>query len=147
LRRRPACGRSCSRIVSRAAAQLAASFHPEGLAIAVGAALDGATLATLREKISATQQRAAIVLANIHLPHLPTRTEVFGRAAAMFTKTSSMDEIVDRAHIAYSRYHRCPAVGKHRSSPEAGAGVSSRFLMMSSRSAFSGPARVRPWTS
>ena len=88
-----------SRIVSRAAAQLAASFHPEGLAIAVGAALDGATLATLREKISATQQRAAIVLANIHLPHLPTRTEVFGRATAMFTKTSSMDEIVDRAHM------------------------------------------------
>jgi stearoyl-CoA desaturase (delta-9 desaturase) len=88
-----------SRIVSRAAAQLAASFHPERLAIAVGAALDGATLATLREKISATQQRAAIVLANIHLPHLPTRTEVFGRATAMFTKTSSMDEIVDRAHM------------------------------------------------
>ena len=88
-----------SRIVSRAAAQLAASFHPEGLAIAVGAALDGATLAALREKISATQQRAAIVLANIHLPHLPTRTEVLGRATAMFTKTSSMDEIVDRAHM------------------------------------------------
>jgi stearoyl-CoA desaturase (delta-9 desaturase) len=88
-----------SRIVSRAAAQLAASFHPERLAIAVGAALDGATLATLREKISATQQRAAIVLANIHLPHLPTRTEVFGRATAMFTKTSSMDEIVDRAYM------------------------------------------------
>jgi stearoyl-CoA desaturase (delta-9 desaturase) len=88
-----------SRIVSRAAAQLAASFHPEGLAIAVRAALDGATLATLRERISATQQRAAIVLANIHLPHLPTRTEVFGRATAMFTNTSSMDEIVDRAHM------------------------------------------------
>jgi stearoyl-CoA desaturase (delta-9 desaturase) len=88
-----------SRIVSRAAAQLAASFHPEGLAIAVGAALDGTTLATLREKLSATQQRAAIVLANIHLPHLPTRAEVFGRATAMFTKTSSMDEIVDRAHM------------------------------------------------
>jgi stearoyl-CoA desaturase (delta-9 desaturase) len=88
-----------SRIVGRAAAQLAASFHPEHLAIAVGAALDGATLTTLREKISATQQRAAIVLANIHLPHLPTRTEVFGRATAMFTKTSSMDEIVDRAHM------------------------------------------------
>jgi stearoyl-CoA desaturase (delta-9 desaturase) len=63
------------------------------------AALDGATLAALREKISVTQQRAAIVLANIHLPHLPTRTEVFGRATAMFTKTSSMDEIVDRAHM------------------------------------------------
>ena len=88
-----------SRIVSRAAAQLAASFHPEGLAIAVGAALDGATLAALREKMSATQQRAANVLAHVHLPHLPTRAEIFGRAMAMFTTTSSMDDIVDRAHM------------------------------------------------
>jgi stearoyl-CoA desaturase (delta-9 desaturase) len=88
-----------SRIVSRAAAQLAASFHPEGLAVAVGAALDGATLAALREKMAATQQRAANVLANIHLPHLPTRNEICSRAMAMFAKTSSMDDIVDMAHM------------------------------------------------
>jgi stearoyl-CoA desaturase (delta-9 desaturase) len=87
-----------SRIVSRAATQLAASFHPEALAIAVGAALDGATLAALWGKMAATQQRAADVLANIHLPHLPTRAEVFDRAVAMFTRTSSMDDIVDKAH-------------------------------------------------
>jgi stearoyl-CoA desaturase (delta-9 desaturase) len=88
-----------SRIVSRAAAQLAASFHPEGLAVAVGAALDGATLAALREKMAATQQRAANVLANFHLPHLPTRNEICSRAMAMFAKTSSMDDIVDMAHM------------------------------------------------
>jgi stearoyl-CoA desaturase (delta-9 desaturase) len=88
-----------SRVVSRAAAQLADSFHPEGLAVALSAALDGATLATLREKMSATQQRAASVLASLHLPHLPTRNEIFGRAMAMFAKTSSMDDIVDAAHM------------------------------------------------
>src|SRR5271163_111526 len=88
-----------SRIVGRAAAQLAASFHPEGLAVAVGAALDGATLAALREKMAATQQRAANVLASLHLPHLPTRNEICGRAMAMFAKTSSMDDIVDMAHM------------------------------------------------
>jgi stearoyl-CoA desaturase (Delta-9 desaturase) len=88
-----------SRIVGRAAAQLAASFQPEGLAVAVGAALDGATLAALREKMTATQQRAANVLANLHLPHLPTRNEIFGRAMGMFAKTSSMDDIVDAAHM------------------------------------------------
>ncbi len=88
-----------SRIVSRAAAQLAASFHPEGLAVAVGAALDGATLAALREKMAATQHRAANVLANLHLPHLPTRNEICSRAMAMFAKTSSMDDIVDMAHM------------------------------------------------
>jgi stearoyl-CoA desaturase (delta-9 desaturase) len=88
-----------SRIVSRAAAQLAASFHPEGLAVTVGAALDGATLAALRAKMTTTQQRAANVLANIQLPQLPTRNEIFGRAMATFTKTSSMDDIVDMAHM------------------------------------------------
>jgi stearoyl-CoA desaturase (Delta-9 desaturase) len=88
-----------SRIVSRAATQLAASSHPECLAVAVGASLDGAALATLREKMIATQQRAANVLANLHLPHLPTRNEIFGRAMAMFAKTTSMDDIVDMAHM------------------------------------------------
>ena len=65
----------------------------------MGAALDGATLAALREKMAATQQRAANVLANIHLPHLPTRNEICSRAMAMFAKTSSMDDIVDMAHM------------------------------------------------
>jgi stearoyl-CoA desaturase (delta-9 desaturase) len=88
-----------SRIISRAAAQLAASFHPEGLAVAVSTALDGATLAALREKMAATQQRAANVLANLHLPHLPTRSEICSRAMAMFAQTSSMDDIVDMAHM------------------------------------------------
>jgi stearoyl-CoA desaturase (delta-9 desaturase) len=88
-----------SRIVNRAATQPAASFHPECLAVVVGASLDGATLATLREKMIATQQRAANVLAKLHLPHLPTRNEICGRAMAMFAKTSLMDDIVDMAHM------------------------------------------------
>jgi stearoyl-CoA desaturase (Delta-9 desaturase) len=49
--------------------------------------------------MTATQQRAANVLANLHLPHLPTRNEIFGRAMGMFAKTSSMDDIVDAAHM------------------------------------------------
>jgi stearoyl-CoA desaturase (Delta-9 desaturase) len=88
-----------SRITGRAAAQLAESFHPESLAITVRAALDGATLTVLREKLSATKERAGSVIANIHLPHLPTRNEILGRARAMFTSTSSMDDIVDLAHL------------------------------------------------
>ena len=53
----------------------------------------------MREKMAATQQRAANVLASLHLPHLPTRNEICGRAMAMFAKTSSMDDIVDMAHM------------------------------------------------
>ena len=68
---------------------------------AAGAALDGATLTALREKMAATQQRAANVLANFHLPHLPTRNEICSRAMAMFGKTSSMDDIVDIVDIAH----------------------------------------------
>jgi hypothetical protein len=47
----------------------------------------------------ATQQRAANLLANLHLPQLPTRNQIWGRATAMFAKTSSMDDIVDMAHM------------------------------------------------
>jgi stearoyl-CoA desaturase (delta-9 desaturase) len=39
------------------------------------------------------------VPASLHLPHLPTRNEICGRAMAMFAKTSSMDDIVDMAHM------------------------------------------------
>jgi stearoyl-CoA desaturase (delta-9 desaturase) len=88
-----------SRIVSRAATQLAASFRAECLAVAIGASLDGATLATLREQMIATQQRAANVLTNLHPQHIPTRNEICGRAMVMFVKTSSMDDIVDMAHV------------------------------------------------
>jgi stearoyl-CoA desaturase (delta-9 desaturase) len=88
-----------SRIIRRAAAQLAESFNPDGLVVAVSAALDRTTLATLLEKMSTTQQRAANVLASLHLPQLPTRDEIGSRARAMFAKTSSMDEIVDAAYL------------------------------------------------
>ena len=87
-----------SRVIARAAAQLADSFQPDRIAAAAGAALDGATLSALRATLSETQQRAADVLTGLHLPHVPTRDEILGRALAMFARTRSIDEIVDRAH-------------------------------------------------
>jgi stearoyl-CoA desaturase (delta-9 desaturase) len=87
-----------SRVISRAAAQLAESFQPDRIAAAIGTALDGTSLSALREKLSETQQRAANVLTNLHLPHLPTRSEVLSRATAMFARTPSIDDIVDQAH-------------------------------------------------
>jgi stearoyl-CoA desaturase (delta-9 desaturase) len=90
--------RLASRVINRAAAQLAESFYPDRIAVAIGAALDGSSLSALREKLSETQQRAANVLASLHLPHLPTRNEVLDRATAMFARTPSVDDIVDQAH-------------------------------------------------
>jgi stearoyl-CoA desaturase (delta-9 desaturase) len=102
-----------SRVINRAAAQLAESFQPDRIAAAIGAALDVASLSALRETLSETQHRAASVLANVHLPHLPTRGEVFSRASAMFALTPSMDEIVDQAHallLDAIGARLCPAV-------------------------------------
>jgi stearoyl-CoA desaturase (delta-9 desaturase) len=90
--------RLASRVINRAAAQLAESFYPDRIAVAIGSALDGSSLSALREKLSETQQRAANVLASLHLPHLPTRNEVLDRATAMFARTPSVDDIVDQAH-------------------------------------------------
>jgi stearoyl-CoA desaturase (delta-9 desaturase) len=87
-----------ARVINRAATQLADSFQPDRIAAAIYGALDGASLSALRETLSETQHRAANVLTNLHLPHLPTRAEVFSRATAMFARTPSIDDIVDQAH-------------------------------------------------
>jgi stearoyl-CoA desaturase (Delta-9 desaturase) len=34
----------------------------------------------------------------VHLPHVPTRNEMLAQAMAMFARTPSIDEIVDRAY-------------------------------------------------
>jgi hypothetical protein len=87
-----------SRVIGRAAAQLAASFNTDHIAVAIGVTLEGPALSSLQCKLAATQQRAADVLASLHLPHLPTRHEILARGTAMFAKTPSIDDIVDRAH-------------------------------------------------
>jgi hypothetical protein len=45
-------------------------------------ALDGSSLSALREKLAETQHRAANVLGNLHLPHLPTHNEVLNVSCA-----------------------------------------------------------------
>jgi stearoyl-CoA desaturase (delta-9 desaturase) len=87
-----------SRVISRAAAQLAESFNTERIAAAVSAALEAGSLSALRESLSAAQHRAADVLGNLSLPHLPTREEVLARATTMFAMSRSMDLIVERAY-------------------------------------------------
>ncbi len=55
-------------------------------------------LAALQGTLAAAQHRATEVLANLHLPHLPTREEIRAKATATLAKTPSIDEIVDRAY-------------------------------------------------
>jgi stearoyl-CoA desaturase (delta-9 desaturase) len=87
-----------SRVIDRAAAQLAASFNPDLIATAVASALGGPSQSALHERLESAQHRAADVLANLHLPQLPTRAEILATATAMFAWTPSMEDIVDRAH-------------------------------------------------
>jgi stearoyl-CoA desaturase (Delta-9 desaturase) len=85
-------------VIERAAQQLAATFNADRIAAVITAALASANLAALQEQLSATQRRAADVLGNLHLPHLPTRQEILAQATAMYASTPSIEDIVDRAH-------------------------------------------------
>lgn len=88
-----------SRVIERAATDLAASFHVDSIVAGMRGALAGTpSLSDLQERMAAAQHKAADLLANVHLPHLPTRDEIRDRAQAMFAKTRSLDDIVDRAH-------------------------------------------------
>jgi stearoyl-CoA desaturase (delta-9 desaturase) len=87
-----------ARVITRAAEQLASRFNPEPIARAIAGAFHGAELAALQEALGRAQHRASETLEHVHLPQMPSRDELLAGAKAMFAKTPSLDEIVDRAH-------------------------------------------------
>jgi stearoyl-CoA desaturase (delta-9 desaturase) len=86
-----------ARVVNRAAEQLAAHFNSERIAEAVTAALHGPALSNLQELLARASERTGDALGNLHLPHMPSREEFLAQARAMFARTISLEEIVDRA--------------------------------------------------
>jgi stearoyl-CoA desaturase (delta-9 desaturase) len=86
-----------SRVIERAATQLASSFDTELIVRAIAAASAGSALSALQDKLVQAQNRAADVLAGLRLPQLPTHREIVSRAMAMFAETPSMEAIVSRA--------------------------------------------------
>jgi stearoyl-CoA desaturase (Delta-9 desaturase) len=86
-----------SRVIERAAAQLAGSFDTELIVWAIASAYAGSGLPTIQDKLAQAQNRATDALAGLHLPQLPTRHEIVSRAMAMFAETPSMEAIVNRA--------------------------------------------------
>jgi stearoyl-CoA desaturase (Delta-9 desaturase) len=76
-----------SRVIERAAAQLAGSFDPDLIVSAIASALAGPSLSAIQESLANAQNRAADVLASFYLPQLPTRREIVSRAMAMFAET------------------------------------------------------------
>jgi len=87
-----------SRVVNRAAEQLVKRFNPERIALAVSSALHSSELAALRETLSQARCQTAEVLASLYPTRVPTRDELLAQAQAMFARTRSLDEIVDRAY-------------------------------------------------
>ena len=95
-----------SRVIERAAAQLAGSFDLEARVNAIAVALGGPGLSAIQEKFAKAQNRAADALAGLYLPQLPTRHEIVTRALAMFADTPSMEVIANRAHAVPGELER-----------------------------------------
>jgi stearoyl-CoA desaturase (delta-9 desaturase) len=87
-----------AKVIEKAARDLVGSFNIDAIATRLHSVAPATELADLRERLSAAQTRAADALAAVHVPHLPTREEIRERANAMFARTRSMDDIVERAH-------------------------------------------------
>ena len=65
-----------SRVIERAAAQLAGSFDPDLIVNAIASALAGPNLSAIQESLANAQNCAADVLASLYLPQLPTWHEI-----------------------------------------------------------------------
>jgi stearoyl-CoA desaturase (delta-9 desaturase) len=86
-----------ARVINRAAEQLVAHFNSERITLAIVSALHGPELSALQDVLRRAR-RTTEALMNLHLPHMPSREELLREATARFTRTRSLDEIVDRAY-------------------------------------------------
>ena len=102
-----------SRVIDRAAEQLASHFNAEWIARAIASVLQGHELSALREALAFAHDRSADALNAIRLPQIPTREELLARAKGIFAKTKSLEQIVERANQLLLR-----AVGDHLTTVE-----------------------------
>jgi stearoyl-CoA desaturase (Delta-9 desaturase) len=86
-----------SRVIRRAAEQLAGRFNPEQIALAVRSSVHASELSALRDSFCRLQHPGDL-LWNLRLPKMPTRDQFLAEARDMFAKTGSLDDIVDRAY-------------------------------------------------
>ncbi len=85
-----------TRVISRAALQVAESFNAERIALASAAALGKSRLTELHQRLRQVQPFE--VLSELNLPHVPSRTEIVSRARAMLANSPSMEDIAAKAH-------------------------------------------------
>jgi stearoyl-CoA desaturase (delta-9 desaturase) len=88
-----------TRVVRRAASQVAESFNAERIAAAVAAALGKSRLADLRARLAQAQPFAAMeVFSEFNVAHIPTKAEIVGRARSLLANSPSMEDIAAKAH-------------------------------------------------
>jgi stearoyl-CoA desaturase (Delta-9 desaturase) len=92
-----------TRVIRRAASQVAESFNAERIAAAAAAALGKSGLADLRARLSQAQPFAAPfaameVFSELNLPHIPSKAEIVGRARLLLANSPSMEDIAAKAH-------------------------------------------------
>jgi stearoyl-CoA desaturase (delta-9 desaturase) len=87
-----------SRVVQRAAEQLAEAFNPDMIAAALKSAVPDFRLAELQARLADAGLRAAEELKALGHAALPSREAVLARARACFPRSPSVEDIVDRAH-------------------------------------------------
>jgi stearoyl-CoA desaturase (Delta-9 desaturase) len=87
-----------AKVINRAAEELAARFNSERIAAAIASALHTPELSALQETLTRAHHRTCEMLKTLHVPHIPSREEFVREAKAMFARTPSLDEIVDRAY-------------------------------------------------
>ena len=92
-----------SRVIKRAARELAGRFDSQRIARAISSALSRADLAALQlsslgEILDRSHDGSHDALAGLHLPKLPTRDEFLAEAKAIFARTRSLNENVDHPY-------------------------------------------------
>jgi stearoyl-CoA desaturase (delta-9 desaturase) len=86
-----------SRVISRAAHELAGRFDSRQIARSISSALRGVDLAALQSSaLHEILDRSRH--AGAHLPRIPTREEFLAEAKAIFARSRSLNEIVDHAY-------------------------------------------------
>ncbi len=87
-----------SRVISRAAEQVAERFNAERIAGAAAAVLGASRLAHLHETFVQARQGAADVIRDLNLPEIPGEADIRGCARSVLARSPSLEDIVARAH-------------------------------------------------
>ncbi len=88
-----------TKVIRRAALQVAESFNAERIAQAAAAVLGKSKLSELHARLRQVQPMGAMaVLGELNLPHIPSKSEIVSRARSLLANSPSMEDIAAKAH-------------------------------------------------